>query len=774
MQGRFDIPAPRGLIAAFPRGRIRWVTLSLVPLLAAGLLMRGAVPGASSAPAQMQNSVVSFSVAASPGSARLSLVDRVTGAELVSANEDSQLYQIDCDIPGTGPVTLSARDATAVTSQVQRTAQGQTTTLTFKHGGRVPLAVQCRFTLATTSPEVRCDLTLTGLSAITISAIRYPVCAVPLRLGAHSDDDRLLLPLADGAVIEDPERNTASGAVLRCQYPGMASLQLCGFYDGAAGLYVCAYDGAGHRKALGFRRGSATMTAEVEWMRDLTPAMTHTVPYAVALGVFHGDWRAAADRHRVWAMQQSWCRTPVAKRADVPSWLRGAPLFYVVNLRGPQHAQAGADVGPGMADYINDIGTAFHTPVAPILIGWERQGPWVSPDYFPPYSGDARFRAMTAQMARNGHHPVVYLSGLKWTLKKSGAQGTYDDTADFAAHGRAMAVLTTAQAPLLAGTPTSGTGQFAWLCPAVPATQQLLCDQVRQCQAMGVSAVQVDQLVGGGTPPCYATNHGHPRGGGTWSAEAVRSLLARLSREGKWRDRNFALLLEEPCEFFLPVIDAYHAREYAENRWPRDATDGMRGVPLFTHVYHAYGLAYGGDAVDLTTGPATHKALALATNLVEGKLPAAAVWERHILPGQIDARQASLTDAALRLIQGPARDYLLGGTRMSTGSLAVPEVDVACVNPATGRSRVLRFPAVRHTGWSLPDGRLGYILANYTTDDVAGTLTIAAAGARRYDIRVTRPSDAAGARVATGRTLPYALPLQVPSGSALLVEAIPR
>ena len=45
--------------------------------------------------------------------------------------------------------------------------------------------------------------------------------------------------------------------------------------------------------------------------------------------------------------------------------------------------------------------------------------------------------------------------------------------------------------------------------------------ELSQCQQLGIDCVQVDQIVGGGLPPCYHPDHGHPPGGGNWCAKNV-------------------------------------------------------------------------------------------------------------------------------------------------------------------------------------------------------------------------------------------------------------
>jgi hypothetical protein len=389
------------------------------------------------------------------------------------------------------------------------------------------------------------------------------------------------------------------------------------------------------------------------------------------------------------------------------------PFFYTMSARG-----MGADQQTTrydlIADHVEGYARRLASPVCAMVMAWEKHGAWVTPDYFPAAGGDEAFRALNQRLRAKGNRSLIFLSGLKWTLRKGAA---YDSTAAFAKDGEASAIVADTGKTMVVGKPDAGTGEYGELCPATRYAQDLLSGVARHATDLGVTAVQVDQMVGGGGPICYSDRHGHPVGGGAWQAEAVYRLFARLRAEGKQRSQDFAFLIEEPGEYFIPVLDAYHARDYAEGRWPRDGR-GMRGAPLFTFIYHDYLLGYGGDSAGISASASAQNIYSAAANLVNGKITAAAVWTRSQPPDEVDGAQRELLASALRLAHGPAREFLLYGERLPTPRLDAPETTIPIWVQSLGKGERRAFPSVLHSLWRLHNGRKGWIAVNVGTQAV--------------------------------------------------------
>jgi hypothetical protein len=648
-----------------------------------------------------------------------SFVDKATGRDFLH-RETSGLYALTFLDSTRTRVRLTGQDAPASV-----TVHGQTVVVTSTHADRnIAVRVDCRLSGA----ALECGIAVRNRSPLELLSVQFPAVEFPVRLGENAEDDRVLVPRCDGGVIENPEANLRGSSV--SNYPGTASVQMMAFYDATAGIRVTALDGAGYLKEIGVDRHGAGLGLHMVHYPALAAGKDFTLPYPVEMAVFHGDWQTAAGDYRKWAVKQKWCRKRLDERlAELPDWLRQMPFFYTMTVRGPKADNQPALRYTTVAEQVEGYSKLLHSPLCAMVMSWEKQGPWVTPDYFPPVGGDRAFESLMARLRAEGDRSMVFFSGLKWTLRKG---ETFDATAAFARDGEASAVVQENGKTMVTGKPLDDTGQYAQLCPATRYAQDLLSRLSQRATELGVTAVQMDQLLGGGGPPCFSQKHGHPAGGGNWQAEAVYRLFARLRAEGKARNKDFALSVEEPGEFFIPVLDTYHARDYAEGRWPRDGR-GFRGVPLFTFIYHDYLLGYGGDSAGISTRASAQNIYSAAANLVNGKITAAAVWTGLVPPEQVERKQRDLLASALQLSHGPAHEFLLYGERLPAPRLNVPDVKIPVWIQNEKKAEDRAYPSVVDALWRLHDGRKGWIAVNIGDDPVEVTVPLPGAGRVRIE-----------------------------------------
>ena len=205
---------------------------------------------------------------------------------------------------------------------------------------------------------------------MALQAVRFPVVEFPVRLGESAEDDRVLLPKCDGALLENPEANLQGGSV--SNYPGGASVQLLAFYDPIAGIRVTALDGGGHRKAIGVNRRGAGLSLNLAHYPAIAQGADFTLPYAVELAAFHGDWESAAADYRKWAVKQKWCRKRLAERAgEVPEWLRQMPFFYTMTVRGQTAENKTALRYDMIAEQSSAYAELLRAPVCAMVMSWE-------------------------------------------------------------------------------------------------------------------------------------------------------------------------------------------------------------------------------------------------------------------------------------------------------------------------------------------------------------------------------------------------------------------
>ena len=182
-------------------------------------------------------------------------------------------------------------------------------------------------------------LSVRNETGLPLQAVRFPVLALPARLGEEGADDRVLLPHGDGLEIENPAENLRDARA--AQYPGGASMQLLSVYDSAGGFFLAALDGEGHRKQLGVAPVGDTVEPLLTHYPAVEARTQWALSYPVVLGAFSGDWQIAAEMYRAWAQGQSWCRAPLWKRKDLPAWLlqRRSSMPSAARRRSPRLSQ---------------------------------------------------------------------------------------------------------------------------------------------------------------------------------------------------------------------------------------------------------------------------------------------------------------------------------------------------------------------------------------------------------------------------------------------------
>ena len=167
-----------------------------------------------------------------------------------------------------------------------------------------------------------------------IDRVDFPQFAAPARLGNDIADDRLLFPFSDGSLLESPGALTQSR---KADYPGWACVQLMAFYDTHAGLYLATHDPDGHCKEFGvISVKDRSLEIPITHRMPAIVGRDVELPYDVVLGMFHGDWRDAADIYKRWAKTQRWCAKTLRERADIPSFLKERAGVIIAGIQNSQ------------------------------------------------------------------------------------------------------------------------------------------------------------------------------------------------------------------------------------------------------------------------------------------------------------------------------------------------------------------------------------------------------------------------------------------------------
>ena len=501
-------------------------------------------------------------------------------------------------------------------------------------------------------------------------------------------------------------------------YPGYTFAQFLAAMGPRAGVFVAARDATGRPKQV---KPLATDDGRIRL------ALAHlgdpaTVDTEVVVGGFTGDWEDAALLYREWALTQPWAARPLAVREDVPAWLLDSPMPVVIRAAGVVD-DGPADPNPAFVPYeralpaLDALAEATGGPLMPILMAWEREGPWVYPESLPPIGGAASFAAFTAAARERGWHAGTFCDGTRWVVghRFSGYDGR-DHFVAAGGPGRASPGPRAASRGRRTGTRSGARAIPA--CLAVDRTREIARDYVATLAGeLGLDMIQFfDQNLGGTTFPCYAEDHPHPSVPGPWMTSEMTAFMgevhdtavaaAATSRAGGTTPGpapTIAISVESaPAEVHLGSIQLCDIRAVVDGHRATDPLwDGA--VPLFHFLYHELLPIQGGFG---WAPEPHHVALRNAWNLVIGELPGGVLTPSGRLldrdtvnwaPWDAPVEDADAGLAVLRhglaLRRGAGRDHLVFGRMERT----------ARVRGIPIRALDARGPASRDPGRRPPD-----------------------------------------------------------------------
>lgn len=630
-------------------------------------------------------------------------------------------------------IRFTSRDARSVAVAVTETSGARTLTMRFRNLGGLDLSVVATVTASARLPGSRWGITVRNGAGMRITDVQYPF--VVMRYDLHGT---VLLPFYAGREIVDPapeklppdqpaafqfspENGDSS------HYPGGLFAQFTAFYNERAGLYMACEDAEANVKLLKAVHREPGIRLGLAHVGDWPVRGERTLEYAIVLRGFKGGWQDAADLYREWSLKQAW-GTPLSRRTDVPAWLADSPAYITLRLQGE------LDIGPvfpvkeflphaKMLPLLDRLARKINAPLVAVLMSWERGGPWVYPDCFPPAGGEASLARFIREVRRRGWRAGSFCNGTRWVTEH--AWNGYDGRADFKAKRGAAGVCRTPRGELWAEAwDKSWRPSYACCLGAAP-TRRLASDFVERLIGWGMESIQFfDQNMGAATFPCFSERHGHPAGPGKWMAGRMRDIMAAFRRSaGRAGAGEVMHSTEGPCnETCLSLFQQCDVRVI-----PPGHTSDYAFMPLYHYLYHECITLQGGMGV----GPEPHHLETRnACNAVLGEIPGAVMtgdgsllnkdtgnWARWAPKVGSDAAAVAMLRSVLALRRGPGRDFLVYGRMLRPAA-----VDGVPLVTWEREARMNRIPALFHAAWQAPDGRAGVVLANWTDKPVRTAL----------------------------------------------------
>lgn len=579
----------------------------------------------------------------------------------------------------------------------------------------------------------RWGLVVRNGAGLRIVDVQYPFVVVPYGLRGS-----VLIPHYAGRLLRNPAPEALGPDAPEAwrfspengdssHYPGGVFAQFLAFLTGRAGLYLACEDPHANVKLIKALHCEPGIRLGLAHVGDWPVRGERTLEYEVVLRSFTGDWHAAADLYAAWTRRQVWS-VPLHRRADVPAWLLDSPAYITVRLQGE------LDIGPVFPvkpflpyekaiPLLDRLARRLDTPLAAVLMSWERGGPWVYPDCFPPVGGDASVKRFVALARRRGWRVGSFCNGTRWVTGH--LWNGYDGRAYYRQQRGSAGVCRT---------PGGGEWSEAWdrswrpsyaCCLGAAPTRRIASEFVERLIGWGMESIQFfDQNMGAATFPCFASGHGHPPVPGKWMAARMREVMASFQRAARRAGEDAVIhSTEAPCnETCLPMFQQCDVRVI-----PPGHTSNYDFMPLYHYLYHECITMQGGMGM----GPEPHHLPTRnACNAVLGEIPGAvmigdgtllnkdtgnwASWEPRV---GSDDQAVAVMRSALALRRGPGRDFLTLGRMLRPADVNEGEPVVW-----ESASRMNRIPPIFHAAWRSPDGRAGVALANWTDQPRAAGL----------------------------------------------------
>ncbi len=167
-------------------------------------------------------------------------------------------------------------------------------------------------------------------------------------------------------------------------YPGTVGLQMMAYDGRQGGLDFAAHDPQDHLKAIEYFCEADGVRLMIKTFCD-GPTAGWSLPFPMVLGVFEGDWHAAAERYRAWYESAPLNRpAKLASRQDLPDWQLDSPVVVGFPIRG-QKDTGGMDVNPeyfplqNALPYLARVSERANSRVMTLLMHWEGTAPWAPP-----------------------------------------------------------------------------------------------------------------------------------------------------------------------------------------------------------------------------------------------------------------------------------------------------------------------------------------------------------------------------------------------------------
>jgi len=499
-----------------------------------------------------------------------------------------------------------------------------------------------------------------------------------------------------------------TGSFITRSPSGFLPMQFMSFNAGSNGVYFSSMDG--ESRAKDFSVDSKKKTLSLIRYPENMGITGSDLPdnYAAAFGPFQGGWIDAAQRYRLWALQQVWTKKGlISQRVDFPksainigfwirdTWVWDLPDSIDKNTSDP-HTWTYDERNPHEMNlpFLKAM-KRMGVPIAFQWYGWHRSFfDNKYPHFLPPIQG---FKERVKELVDSGAIIVPYVNGLSADSK----------IADWEKFDRYA--IKDEEGGLRQKFYWDGAGRLTPMCPSqVPwhYTMSKLADSITGFY--GANGIYIDEVSCNSHELCFNKDHLHPLGGGHYWADGWRDFYQNILLTVNQTGRSVVVTSEAANEIFFDLITAnlYTGRP-SENE-----------IPLQEVVYSGYTLFYG-TVCDFRKSNQLFN-FSVGQGFIDGKQIGWMDFDLFRRPQFSEKVDFLRQCARLRMVTQKFHTFgRLWGPL--TPAVKIPEIEEEFTE---GGIHIGRVPSAEARLWQAEDGHLAIFIANYTEKEIPFSFTI--------------------------------------------------
>ena len=345
---------------------------------------------------------------------------------------------------------------------------------------------------------------------------------------ARNNKSRGILPVGFGT-----EYGLGREGQIQARYPSCTgTMQLVMMHDPDGTVFFAPRDTEGAEKYMRIKSEGdnvvfvQVVTTNYDWSKD----GNFSLPWTVEMGYNPDTWQATALKwYRPWAIQTPWAQKPVNERG-IAKWVENADMW----LRP-------VDVTDETIALLRKALPYFGKGVGLHWYYWHHHVfDTHYPEYFPAKPG---FNEMVAEAQKMGAYVTPYINGRLWD---PATESYKNENAKLASCRKPDGSLySEVYSSRVINTVT---------CPSTELWQNKLKYLNKFIlDSIHTNGVYMDQIGCAPSEPCYASNHNHGKGGGSWWPASYRKVLTEM--RNSFYKPNQAMTTEENAEPYMDLFD---------------------------------------------------------------------------------------------------------------------------------------------------------------------------------------------------------------------------